>query len=87
MSKRKNDTPSTFGDDDDDRELFVHPTSAEDEKQPSRRTFRAQDQVDPEWVVTALADIQEFTQFHFLPLAESLTAEHLETFLRQARKS
>jgi hypothetical protein len=38
-------------------------------------------------LVTALAEIQEFTQFHFLPLAEHLTTDHLDSFLRLARKA
>lgn len=44
----------------------------------------AWDQIDTEFVVSAMEEIQEFTAFHFLPIAQNLTSEHIRSFLECA---
>ena len=91
MSKRKSITPPSTRQSAlnpfDEETLPLHSTGSADEEKRSTRSLRTQDQIDPECLVAALAEIQDFTQFHFLPLAEHLTADHIESFLQQARKS
>jgi hypothetical protein len=94
MSKRSAPTNSTTSRQtslnpfDEDAITLLPDSSHAEEKRPHRApVFRAQDQTNPEWIVAALAEIREFTQFHFLPLAEHLTADHLESFLQSARKT
>lgn len=40
--------------------------------------------LDPEFIVTAMEELKEFATYHFLPLAEHLTSDHIESFLRCA---
>jgi hypothetical protein len=91
MSKRKTTAPPSARQGSlnpfDDEATPLYSTGPAEEEKRSTRSFRAQHQVDPECIAAALAEIQEFTQFHFLPLAEHLTADHLESFLQQVRKS
>jgi hypothetical protein len=44
----------------------------------------AWDQLDTEFVVSAMEEIQEFTAFHFLPIAQNLTSDHVRSFLECA---
>lgn len=42
-----------------------------------------EDEIDPELLVVALEELKEFVDYQNLPIAQFLTTEHLEDFIRQ----
>jgi len=65
----------------DDNITYESPKVDESKIEPPPIVYRS---LDPEFIVSAMEELKEFATYHFLPLVEHLTSDHIESFLHSA---